>query len=264
MSLAPADGVRHFFYGNEYQNSLPYAGTIDAEDEDKLVVRRAVGINWYSEDLLVWFIPAESGDFNDSFNMDRWANENSLWLVYNRDKREWCTWELPADVNAHLGMEMSGDELYFLSSQDGDANNFSVNFVWKFLRGDSIYHYADNTEPISWEVRPQWEDGGDPGSFKKCVGVHLYAVEDDSFIGEFTITVTEYRNFGSTIYTSADRVFSANSDKEKIIKPIAGKVRANTFAFTNAELHEAPFLSGWDVAYRFPYAQEMRDKKGDG
>lgn len=267
ISLGVAQGVRDYFYDNEY--TVTQGSAISSSDYDKLVVRRATGIHHDSEKRLLFFIPAEEGTFQTPTNtpgIRRYANENSLWLCYDLIEKEWREWSLPEDLNAHLAMEISNGELFFISTNpfvSGSPSRVACNYVWKFLGDESINNYVDNTAAIDWVVRLPWEAADNPSSFKKSIAMKLYALHTDAFLAAFTLTIKEYRDYKATVYTNTTRTFSASSDLEKTIKLAMGKFRAQSLEISNNVRYECPILSGIEVGYRIPYDLGIKDAQGD-
>lgn len=276
ITLEVGAGVLDFFEGNEYTVPQADGVTISTADSAKLVPMRSTAAYWREAKCLVFFIPAESGrpeissdgGTTSDGDIDRYANANSLWLCYDLALREWREWEFAnANINAHLAMETMGDTLYFISSNPapaGTATYSARNFAWKFLSAADILSYTDNTDPIEWQPRLQWESLGLPSSEKKMTEIKLYMRHASDFLASFDLDVREYQNGNdSTLYTQASRTFSASTDREKIIEAIPGSFESNSIEFYNNELYQCPVLSGFEVAYRITAPPEIKDTKGD-
>lgn len=274
ISLLASEGVHDYFFDNDYKTPLVVGTAIAAVDQPKLVPARSTGAYWPEEKVIVFFVPAESGtpqaNVAPTKQIGKYANSSSLWLCYDLNKKrlEWREWEFAnANINAHLAMTVSGNDLYFLSTNDtpsGGPTFAAPNFVWRFLPSDSIYSFVDNADPIKWQPRLQWESLGLPSSEKKMTEVKLYMRHASDFLASFALTIREYQNDDDvTLYTQASRTFSASTDKEKIIEAIPGSFESNSIEFYNNELYQCPVLSGFEVAYRITAPPEVKDIKGD-
>lgn len=254
------------FLDNYYLQSP--GGTISSNDQEKLVIRRAVGINYPEEQIVIFYIPAESGSpgspaFDGSGNA-LYPNTNSRAFIYDYRNKLWIEDGFKkAAFNFAGGMTIYKGNLYAL----GQAYTSTLGGVLLKQNNDgTIYDYFDGVDSTEIDVRPQWVLGGEPSTFKKFLWLKLWILDKgDIANSSYTWTVNTYRDFDSTTkHTIASRSFdvSTSQNYERRIKLKSGKARALQLQFYNDTIYQAPLLTGFELVVSAPFRPEMKDFKG--
>ena len=259
------DILAESFIDNYYEQTA--SSSIASADQDKLIIRRAVGVNYPEEQIAIFHFPAESGSpgspGNDGTDNALYPNTNSKTYVYDYRKKAFLEYGFKkAALNFAGGLIVYKDTLYGLGQSYGTKLS---GVLWKQNRAGTVYDYFDGTDSIELDVRPQWMLGGEPSIFKKFLWLKLWIFDEDTNNGSYTWTINTYRDFNdSTKHTIASRSFDTSSIQnfERRIKLKSGKARALQLQFYNDTIYECPLLTGFELVVSAPFRPEMKDFKG--
>lgn len=243
-----------------YNYYLQTPGTaIASEDQDKLVIKRAVAAYNEGSAEYICYVPAETGTPEAGGSLR--PNSNSIIFIYNAEKDSWYKWSLPTDNNMAGGITIFKRRPWWCSRiYDSEIQGQ----VHKQKRARNQYDYSDDVTAITETLRMTWDSLENPSSWFRVVFLNLMQFRPSEYLTSFTWTANEYRNFDeSTKYTQATRTFDSSSDRQKRIKMKSGKCSSISLELTNSTIFERPLITGYEYTVVPVYKQEARWGRGD-
>jgi hypothetical protein len=234
-------------------------------DQEKFKFKRSVGINFSDEQKYVFFVPAET-----TTGTTVHPNDNSRAYVYDYTRDAWLIWD---GINAQGGFCRIGQDLYHQERRYSTALAGMTYHLYKRQRNYNAFDYADHAAAIECSYQTQWEALNNPVVLKKFTNIRLLSF-DITGQSDFTLTVQQELNYevGN---------FQAEFDIEISsygwgVGPwgtigwggtIAGvfmhglarkRAKSSRITFSNSNLNENIYLTGWEVEAATPYQVEMK------
>ena len=238
---------------------------IALDDTDILHPERSFSVNDPLNQRVIFFVPAEVR--NSTLTE---VSDSSKMYILDYSEGAWLRWSFvsnssnPNPYNPFLpnaGLAIYNDELFMAKRHYfnwGGYNTYS-SMLWKrktLAVSDPKHDYADQHQPINYDIQNQWVFGESPAIDKLFQMVKAYQLEPNRF-APFTLRVRTYKNWNmSTTVDDFNLAFSTNTTYEMIKKLVKTKARAMLFRFTVNTLHERPTITGYEYSVSQPYDKE--------
>jgi len=233
------------------------------------VWERSVAVDDYVQSAYLCYVPTEEGIVGD----DRRPVGGTTWYVFDYKRDAWIddAYENETDINAYGGMAMFKNALHLLSSYSPAAGKIYSNLFKANERGD-VWDAYDNTEAINWELPVPWDHSDEPSVFKLFLRLKTWmfanpeeflggVLKDGSAAGGFTLVVETFLNFGTTVHSLFNQVFSAITTLEVGFTKLKGgqKAQAMQVKYSNNTRGESPVVTGYEYEVTFPYRPEGKE-----
>lgn len=144
--------------------------TLRTATEEKLHFTRATAVHHVQDKQYIVYIPAET-----VLGGNRYANENSLCIVYNYVRDSWTQWE---NVNMSAGATYQDSHMWFSSRESRTTDAAVMNRVWRQHNDNEAHDYGDQLDPIEFKYGSGWESIGNPSTAKKFLRAKLHSYTD--------------------------------------------------------------------------------------
>jgi len=269
------DGVLDFEFNlrlaSDFSNQqyTQTSGTAITTAQQSLIsAKKATGFYDHRNKRYLLFVPAETGTPGTVLI----PNSNSKWYIYEEKVDAWHEWVMgETEMNAIGGFAIHGNKLYWSGEYNPTGNDTYGNIFVEKTAND-LYDAADNTQPIDFDVRAQWDSAEQPSVYKKFLRERTWQMNEGNFISlqmnednfvAFTLALSTYLEYSTAATdTSLNQSFSTSTTKQVRSKLKAGKARALQVAFANSTLHEAPRITGYELEVAIPFTGgELKDKQ---
>lgn len=225
-----------------------------------LQLKRGVASHNKENKEYVLFVPAEEENSNIKF-----ANNNSLILVYNYFNDNWTTW---TNVNMANGVVYHEGSLNWASRQENLTNSAVTSHIFRQHKEGIAGDFGDQTNAIPMRYGSGWESNERPSSYKKFLRVKIHSItrsDDDVTVEDFTISGSTELNFN---YDTPHSNFSGNFPDRGVpwdtkpwdefawggfqqtsfrTKLRSGKATSLRLILENEEYNKNVVITGWEI-----------------
>lgn len=237
-------------------------------ENERLMTRRAVGVNHREKEQYVLFIPAETQRGSDVE-----ANSFSQLIVEDYFRNAWLFWD---NMNMAGGAVIKNGELFFQERRFSTFSAAVESLIYRQQNRGDNWDFQDNTVPVNWEYDTAWYHLGEPSIFKKFLRLKLFGIEEtennafsvgvsierdfvqDLVAGSLDFDFTETTGgYGINPYGIAPYGDTSDPNLKKKIGPI--KAKSLRFLFSNNEPRQNVDMTGWELEYSANYRSELKE-----
>ncbi|MBR9701025.1 hypothetical protein GOV11_04125 [Candidatus Woesearchaeota archaeon] len=236
------------------------------DDNQKLMLKRAVAINDRTHEKYIIYIPTESEDGSS----DKYANSDSQIIAYDYTRDAWLLWD---NMNMAGGVTTIDGEFLFSERR---ASSFTSNVEHILYRRHSLndaFDYQDNNEVVTWNYDSQWEPVGEPSVLKKYLSLRVFALEalknndvsldvktevnyiKDSAKSTFTVSLG-VSGYGVSAYSTTP--YGDPAENAVISKLSTGRFKSLRLRYSNINAQQNTILTGWELEIATPYRREFK------
>jgi len=227
----------------------------------RLVLNKAVAVNYELDDKYICAIPAES----ESSSGDLYTNGNAKICVldyaeYDLDKFR-MAWHYWSGVDMSGGLYVIDNELFW-SSRRYSSDLSSMKYEhWKQSNLGDAWDYQDHDQAIAWSWWTAFFRGSEPSIDKTFNNLVLKCATDTSN-ESFAVEVEQYGNYEpDRLLGEYSKTFTkvAQSIKKNLNFPLVSqKLESTSFKFKNSQEQTNVSISGFEVFIEGEFDTEYR------
>lgn len=239
-----------------------------------LAKRRAIAINYKTDQKYILFVPSEGGTAVPTFEVPGidlgdgggtitpdqtipylYANSGSRCFVFDTFRKSWREW---SGVDYSGGLCVHEDKLWGLSRTYSSAHSAVKYYASRELKSGSKRDKNDHNLPINWQYSTAWIHLGQPKIAKQFLRLALSSVHEYAN-NNFAVTVTQQVNFLDANKASISVDCSNSSLGTSAHTRVAdGKFYSSRFIFENAVESQDIEIDGWELEIASPLKPGLR------
>jgi len=234
-------------------------------DEEKLQLKRSVAINNRLDEKYILFIPAESTTSGDVH-----PNSNSRIFTHDYSRDAWLEWDT---LNMAGGITEFDDGLFWTERRFSSFNVAVDHVLLRKMNLNDSFDFQDNTDPINFEYKAQWEFLGEASLLKRFLVLRVFILEDNPNNEVMLDVETEINFIEDAVQSSFTLLFEGvgygvgpygvsgyGDPVEPTLKHklAIGRNRALRVIFKNSEDQQNVLLTGWELEMALPFRPEFK------
>jgi len=241
----------------------PYFIRNKFDTEQKLRPERAQVFHDEKKKRVLFFVPAETNHSTAS-PTGYSHNTNSKVIIWDYSNEEkgavWYQFSYDIKRLPSAGFAYWEGKLYFANWMYDTVRSLWRGYTHVRLDNETsniAQDYAENCDSYTYELKPQWDDAGEPKKEKTWNEMTVYMLQPDLFVAAFDVSFASYRDWDeSKVDTQRTLSFGSSTNYEEDISfDKQYKARRRLFKFSGTINKNPPVITGYqytldDEVYR--------------